>query len=374
MGKEVTGKENEMAQEKERPAGSQSLFRGLMLIEILSNYPNGCPLAHLSELAGLNKSTVHRLLQGLQSCGYVTTAPAAGSYRLTTKFIAVGQKALSSLNIIHIAAPHLEALNIATGETINFSSREDDHAILIYKLEPTTGMLRTRAYIGQHMPLYCSAMGKIYMAFGHPDYVKSYWESHQHEIQPLTRNTITELPAMFDELKPQTMEISMPSKDNIENEETAVQQSRAITLILGKDNKVFYYFGQPDFKDYTSLKETTYQVDGLRAGLLGRNQLVTQKIKELKQKKQDLQISEEEYKRQAAEIKKDKSSPIVMIKATDDANYKNLIDALDEMQICNISKYAIVDLAEADEYLMKNLESAGDYSKKFDVDSKSTTH
>ena len=61
-------------------------------------------------------------------------------------------------------------------------------------------MLRTRAYIGQHMPLYCSAMGKIYMAFGHPDYVKSYWESHQHEIQPLTRNTITELPAMFDEL------------------------------------------------------------------------------------------------------------------------------------------------------------------------------
>ncbi|MCV5784017.1 IclR family transcriptional regulator YiaJ, partial [Escherichia coli] len=201
MGKEVMGKkENEMAQEKERPAGSQSLFRGLMLIEILSNYPNGCPLAHLSELAGLNKSTVHRLLQGLQSCGYVTTAPAAGSYRLTTKFIAVGQKALSSLNIIHIAAPHLEALNIATGETINFSSREDDHAILIYKLEPTTGMLRTRAYIGQHMPLYCSAMGKIYMAFGHPDYVKSYWENHQHEIQPLTRNTITELPAMFDEL------------------------------------------------------------------------------------------------------------------------------------------------------------------------------
>ena len=182
-------KESEMTQDKERPAGSQSLFRGLMLIEILSNYPNGCPLAHLSELAGLNKSTVHRLLQGLQSCGYVTPAPAAGSYRLTTKFIAVGQKALSSLNIIHVAAPHLEALNIATGETINFSSREDDHAILIYKLEPTTGMLRTRAYIGQHMPLYCSAMGKIYMAFGHADYVEAYWESHQDLIQPLTRNT-----------------------------------------------------------------------------------------------------------------------------------------------------------------------------------------
>ena len=65
MGKEVMGKRERDGAGKERPAGSQSLFRGLMLIEILSNYPNGCPLAHLSELAGLNKSTVHRLLQGI---------------------------------------------------------------------------------------------------------------------------------------------------------------------------------------------------------------------------------------------------------------------------------------------------------------------
>ncbi len=84
----------------------------------------------------------------------MTPAPAAGSYRLTTKFIAVGQKALSSLNIIHVAAPHLEALNTATGETVNFSSREDDHAILIYKLEPTTGMLRTRL----HWPAYAAVL------------------------------------------------------------------------------------------------------------------------------------------------------------------------------------------------------------------------
>ena len=139
------------------------------------DFPNGCPLAHLSELAGMNKSTVHRLLQGLHVAGYVTPAPAAGSYRLTTKFIAVGQKALSSLNILHVAASHLETLNLTTCETINFSSREDDHAILIYKLEPTTGMMRTRAYIGQHMPLYCSAMGKIFLAYGQSDYPKIYF-------------------------------------------------------------------------------------------------------------------------------------------------------------------------------------------------------
>lgn len=205
-----------MNDEKERPAGSQSLFRGIQLLEILSNYPNGCPLANLSDLAQLNKSTVHRLLQGLQSCGYVKPAPAAGSYRLTTRMIAIGQKALSSLNIIHVAAPHLEKLNLETGETVNFSTREDDHAIMIYKLEPTTGMLRTRAYIGQHMQLYCSAMGKLYLAFGQDGYIDEYWQANQQNILQLTRNTVTDLGVMKQELS--EIRQLKTAKDREENE------------------------------------------------------------------------------------------------------------------------------------------------------------
>ncbi len=178
--------------DQEPPAGSQSLLRGLQIIEILSNFPNGCPLAKLSELAGLTKSTTHRLLQGLESVGYVTRAPSPGSYRLTTKFLAVGQKALSSLNIIHVAAPHLEALNLDVGETVNFSTREDDHAIMIYKLEPTVGMIRTRTYIGQHLPLFCSAMGKIFLAHDKAANFETYWQSHRAGIVKLTANTIVD--------------------------------------------------------------------------------------------------------------------------------------------------------------------------------------
>ncbi|MCI1034481.1 IclR family transcriptional regulator [Raoultella terrigena] len=184
-----------------KPSGTQSLFRGLRLIEILSNFPNGCPLAHLAELSGMNKSTVHRLLQGLLTCGYITQAPSPGSYRLTTKFISVGQKALSSLNIIHIAAPHLEKLNIDVGETVNFSFREGDEVILIYKLEATTGVMRTSSYIGQRMPLYCSAMGKIFMAWSNEKYPAKYWETHKNDIHQYTQFTITQLPDMLKELQ-----------------------------------------------------------------------------------------------------------------------------------------------------------------------------
>ena len=47
----------------------------------------------------------------------------------------------------------------------------------------------------------------------------------------------------------------------------------------------------------------------------------------------------------------------------DDASYMNLIDALDEMQICNIGKYVITDIAEADEFLIKNFDAKGGLSQ-----------
>ena len=159
----------------EKNGGNQSLIRGLRLIDILSNYPNGCPLAKLAEIAELNKSTVHRLLQGLQQEGFIRPATTAGSYRLTTKCLSIGHKMFSSLNIINVASSYLEQL--------------------------TTGMMRTRAYIGQHLQLYCSAMGKLYMAYDKPDYTTVYWQKNQNVIQRLTCNTITELAVMEKELQ-----------------------------------------------------------------------------------------------------------------------------------------------------------------------------
>ncbi len=190
-----------MKETVEKNGGNQSLIRGLRLIDILSNFPNGCPLAQLAELAQLNKSTVHRLLQGLLQEGFVQPAMTVGSYRLTTKCLSIGYKIFSSFNIINIAAPHLEKLNLTLGETVNFSMREGDHAIMIYKLEPTTGMMRTRAYIGQHLQLYCSAMGKLYLAYEeNPDYLAHYWQHHRQHITQLTVKTITDLAAMQQEL------------------------------------------------------------------------------------------------------------------------------------------------------------------------------
>ena len=161
--------------------------------------------------------------------------------------------------------------------------------------------------------------------------------------------------------KPQTMEISMPSNDkNITDEQRSkVKASQAITLLLAGDDKLYYYEGEPNYEDYNSLKETSYKADGLRAMLLRRNSAAVRQVNELKQQKADLKISEEEYDKKVSEIKGGDDTPTVIIKAMGEASYKNLIDALDEMQICNIGKYVIADMAEGDEFLIKNFESQG---------------
>ena len=128
--------------------------------------------------------------------------------------------------------------------------------------------------------------------------------------------------------KPQTMEISMPSNDKVtEEEQNKVKASQAITILLGDKDRVFYYEGEPQYDDYTSLKESSYEADGLRAMLQNRNHDV-----------------------------------VVLIKASEASTYKNLIDALDEMQICSISKYAIVDMTDGDKFLIENFEGKGSLS------------
>lgn len=165
--------------------------------------------------------------------------------------------------------------------------------------------------------------------------------------------------------KPQTMEINMPSNDKkiTEQDQSKVKASQAITLVLAGGDSIYYYTGQPDYKNFNSLKLSSYKADGIRSLLLKRNSEAVSKINDLKKKKLDLKITQEQFTAQAAEIKNGKNTPVVIIKAADRATYKNLIDALDEMQICNIGKYVIDKITPGELFLMKNRETKGELSR-----------
>lgn len=161
-------------------------------------------------------------------------------------------------------------------------------------------------------------------------------------------------------VKPKTMEINMPSnKDDLkEDQQNKVKASEAITLIFDKDNKVYYYNGIPEID---GLKETNYSDNGLRKMLLQRNIVAIQKVKKLRDDylahPTNNAFAEQKAKAKLdAEIEKvrgEKGVPNVIIKGTDGGSYENLIDCLDEMQICDIGKYVIVPIDDFDKKMIE---------------------
>jgi biopolymer transport protein ExbD len=164
--------------------------------------------------------------------------------------------------------------------------------------------------------------------------------------------------------KPQTMELSMPSNDkNItKDQQSEVKASKALTILLDKNNKVYYFAGQPDYKNYNSLKELSYDAksqNSIRTLLIMRNQDAVSKIQLLKKDKIDLKISQDTFTARVSKIKNGKNTPVVIIKATDAATYENIIDVLDEMQICNIGKYVIDNITKDDKLLIEGKQANG---------------
>jgi biopolymer transport protein ExbD len=154
-------------------------------------------------------------------------------------------------------------------------------------------------------------------------------------------------------LKPNTMDLSVPSKDKVqEDEQNKVKASQAITILLDKDNKLYYYFGTQENGVDPELIETDYSSEGIRKMLIGKNLDVMNQVNQLRQDKADRKIKEEEYNKKLSEYKASKTAPIVVIKATDESTYANLVNILDEMQICNLARYAIVDITPYDHELI----------------------
>ena len=168
-------------------------------------------------------------------------------------------------------------------------------------------------------------------------------------------------------LKPQTMNLNMPTKDQVKEEEKQqVKESGAITILLGGDNQIFYYEGMPEDKkanishydDPDFLKVSSYDDSGIRSYLIGRNAGTYEQIQELKLQLQNQQIPDSVFKQKSKEIqdaaKEDPriTVPTVIIKPTDFASYKNVVDVLDEMLVTNIGPYAIIDLQDGDRYLL----------------------
>jgi biopolymer transport protein ExbD len=158
--------------------------------------------------------------------------------------------------------------------------------------------------------------------------------------------------------KPKSMEISFPAEPPPNSPPPPVVKN-GLTLILTKDSKVFYYKGQyyapgnPEGKPPTTLTESSFSPEGLHKMFLDLNSYAKDEIAKLETKVKNKEIVDSTYKRLAMEAKGDKKALTVLIKTDDKATYKDVIDVVDELNICYVGKYVMVDLT-APEFALLN--------------------
>ncbi len=173
--------------------------------------------------------------------------------------------------------------------------------------------------------------------------------------------------------KPQSLQLTMPSNDkNItQKNQNESKASQSITIYVCADNKLYYGEGVQKFDDPNWLKETTWGKDGIRKEL--RYHKVddgTMPVDEIMQAKAKLdadraanptKYTDSTYNAQLEQIKEGYTNGAdgnklatltVVIKPTDGASYKNLIDILDEIQICSIGTYVIDQLKPAEKDML----------------------
>jgi biopolymer transport protein ExbD len=167
--------------------------------------------------------------------------------------------------------------------------------------------------------------------------------------------------------KPQSMELSMPSNDkNMQDEDKSVTKaSYTITVYVASNNKIYYVEGLPKYDDPTCLKETTWGKNGIRKVLQTHvTEDNTQPVLQVMKAKAELDLKKEEladtvYAKELSKIKAGElptgkiQTMTIIIKATDKSTYKNVVDALDEMQICSIGKYVLDKITDDDKKLLK---------------------
>ena len=137
--------------------------RALDIFELLASSKVGLTLSDLSKLLDVPKSSVHYLLNTLQSRGYVHRNEATKRLLLGLKILTLSNAALSGIELRRHAAPHLRRLMERSGLTVHMAVLEGDEAVLVDKLEPS-GATRVATWIGKRMDLHCSAVGKAIMA------------------------------------------------------------------------------------------------------------------------------------------------------------------------------------------------------------------
>jgi IclR family transcriptional regulator, acetate operon repressor len=193
-----------------RDAGPRALGRALEVLEALARRRDGATLSGLSRRLGSPKSSLLYLLRPMTRLGYLVRSPD-GRYRLGPAAFTLAMAALSNRELPEMARPFLEDLAATSGETALLATMAGDvpAAVYIDKVE-SQNTVRYTARIGERRPLYCSAIGKLLLAYLSPAKRQEYLKTTRLKaFTPQTPVTRAGLRRELDEIRSTGLSVSV---------------------------------------------------------------------------------------------------------------------------------------------------------------------
>ena len=145
--------------------------------------------------------------------------------------------------------------------------------------------------------------------------------------------------------KPKSMELSLPAPP--EKPEDMPPVKNGVTFLLTKDDRIFWYAGEfyaegnDKGKPATTLEETNFSKDGLHALLLDKNAWTISEKKRVTEEGIKKKLADTTLTKEVNKVLADTKAITVLIKTDDQATYRNAIDMLDELKICDVGKRVI---------------------------------
>jgi IclR family transcriptional regulator, KDG regulon repressor len=173
-----------------------ALQRGLRLLHLFSESPRGLTAKQVAALTRLPVSTVHRFLANLVTAGFLNR-DGEGTHHLGIACFSIGQAAVGQLDIRRLSLPYLRELNQQTRETIHLTVRHGLSAVYVEKLD-SPEPLRIHSRIGAAVPLHCTAVGKVMLAYMPEDEQNTILP--QLELKRPTTNSIGSIQELKTEL------------------------------------------------------------------------------------------------------------------------------------------------------------------------------
>jgi len=144
--------------------GTQAVDRAARLLSEVVHSADPMTFTGLSATTGLAKSTTSRLLLALERNGLVRRDDH-GRFLPGEMFVSFAWRGGAEAGLVAVAQPFLERLGKATGETINLGVASNGMVEQIAQVD-STYMIGGTNWVGMAVPLHCSALGKVLLAYG----------------------------------------------------------------------------------------------------------------------------------------------------------------------------------------------------------------